>query len=66
VWLEEAATGELAWRGHVTHVIDRQRRYFENLDDIVGFIARYLLDSELDYPQTRGGGADGQSNGRVG
>ena len=44
VWLEETAeeAGRTTWRGHVTHVPSGERRYVQNLDDIVAFIAPYL------------------------
>lgn len=45
VWTEEtSATGGPTLRGHVTHVIDRNRRYVESLDALVEFIAGYLFD----------------------
>ena len=45
VWTEDtSATGGPAMRGHVTHVINRNHRYFENFDALVEFISSYLLD----------------------
>ena len=44
IWLEEMVeeTGQLRWRGHITHVPSNQRQYIEDLDEIKQFIARYL------------------------
>ena len=40
------------WRGHLTHVPSRQRRYIQNLDEIVTIIREYLRDP--DGPPTPG------------
>jgi len=44
IWLEETAEDarRVMWRGHITHVLSRRRRYLKNLDDVVAFIASYL------------------------
>jgi len=44
IWLEETAdeAGQAACRGYLTHVPSGQRRYLWSLDDIPGFIARYV------------------------
>ncbi|MEJ2557400.1 MAG: hypothetical protein P8186_14425 [Anaerolineae bacterium] len=44
IWLEETAeeAGRATWRGHITHVPSGKRRYLQNVDDIVTFIAPYL------------------------
>ncbi len=44
IWLEETALeGERAnWRGHITHVLTRERRYVEQPDDIFLFILPFL------------------------
>ena len=44
VWLEESLedAGEAAWRGHLTHVPDEERRYLQTLDDIIDFVGPYL------------------------
>ena len=44
IWLEEPAHGtrSAVWRGHVTHVLDGERRYFEDLDAVAAFIRPYL------------------------
>ena len=40
IWLEETGGAEGAmWRGHVTHVSDGKRLYFESLDELLTFIA---------------------------
>lgn len=45
MWTEEtSATGGPTLRGHVTHVIDRNRRYVESFDALVEFISSYLLE----------------------
>lgn len=44
IWLEETAveSGTATWRGHITHIPSRERRYIENLDAITQFITYYL------------------------
>jgi hypothetical protein len=45
IWLEEPAD-ELhkgRWRGHITHVPSGERRYLQNLKEIVAFIVPYLV-----------------------
>ena len=44
IWLEETfeETGNARWRGHITHVASRERRYLEDLSDIGIFILPYL------------------------
>ncbi len=44
IWIEETVgeTGRARWRGHVTHVMSGERRYFENLSGIAAFIRPYL------------------------
>ncbi len=44
IWLEDASDefGSARWRGHITHVPSRQRRYVEDLNGISSFIAMYL------------------------
>jgi hypothetical protein len=44
IWIEETVeeAGRATWRGHITHVPTGERRYFQNLGEIVTFIAPYL------------------------
>ena len=44
IWLEETfeEAGEARWRGHITHVPSRERRYLKSLNDIALFILPYL------------------------
>ena len=44
VWLEKTVEedGEVLWRGHITHVQSRERRYFKELSEISDFIVPYL------------------------
>ncbi|MEK6405763.1 MAG: hypothetical protein AABN34_02240 [Acidobacteriota bacterium] len=44
IWLEETAeeAGQAKWRGHITHVPDGVRRYFESLDEISTFVGAYF------------------------
>lgn len=44
IWIEEPAekTGLGRWRGHITHVLTGNRRYFEDLGEVVRFITLYL------------------------
>ncbi len=48
VWLEEAAgdNGPPLWRGHVTHVVDGQRRYFQDPAGLLAFLGQYLAGWE--------------------
>jgi len=39
IWLEEERG---IWRGHITNVHSGERRYFEELSDILDFIAPYV------------------------
>ena len=45
IWLEDEE--QKTWRGHVTHVPDGARRYFENLNEILTFIGAYLQMPEV-------------------
>ena len=45
IWLEDEE--HETWRGHVTHVPDGERRYFESLNDILTFISAYLQMPEV-------------------
>lgn len=44
VWLEETAeeTGRAVWRGSITHVPSGQRKYLQELGEIIAFIRVYL------------------------
>jgi hypothetical protein len=44
VWVEDSPAGGARprWRGHITHVPDEQRRYFERIEPLVEFIVGYL------------------------
>ncbi|MBI3941559.1 MAG: hypothetical protein HY326_00980 [Chloroflexi bacterium] len=44
VWLENAMdeVGHPRWRGYITHIPDNERQYFQHLEDVPPFIARYL------------------------
>lgn len=44
VWLEEtlAETGQVVWRGHITHVPGGERRYLKSLSEVSAFIELYL------------------------
>ncbi len=46
VWVEEAQGKPrlVLWRGHITHVPDGERRYFQTLGDISSFVALYLQE----------------------
>jgi hypothetical protein len=52
VWLEETnrETGQVIWRGHVTHVATRERRYIQTLDAIPAIIAPYLKQMGVKFP----------------
>ena len=44
IWLEEGTEngGQARWRGHITHLLDGERRYIQDLDEIIDFISLYL------------------------
>ena len=44
IWLEETQeeVDSPSWRGHITHVPSKQRRYVENLDGVSSFVSIYL------------------------
>ena len=45
MWLEEVvgdSDTDAIWRGHITHVPDGARRYFESVDALPAFITPYL------------------------
>lgn len=44
IWLEETAeeASRATWRGNITHVPSGERRYVEDLDEIIVFIMPYL------------------------
>lgn len=48
VWREEplANSGESVWHGHITHVQSGQRRYFQQLREIIVFISTYFVRGE--------------------
>ncbi|MBI9044442.1 MAG: hypothetical protein JEZ06_08150 [Anaerolineaceae bacterium] len=50
IWLEETAeeAGKTIWRGRISHVPSNERRYLNDLEDILGFIKTYL--NEIDLP----------------
>jgi hypothetical protein len=45
VWLEqtEEEAGSAAWRGQIRHVMSGEQRSVQCLDDILGFVATYLI-----------------------
>ena len=51
VWLEETSeeSGRAVWRGRVTHVPSHEQRYFQEMDDLLIFIQRYIHSWEGDY-----------------
>lgn len=44
IWVDDpgAGTGQPTWRGHITHVLSKKRRYVNRLTDITTFVAPYL------------------------
>ena len=44
IWIEETRveSDQVLWRGHVTHVPSRTRRYVQDLGDITDFVGHYL------------------------
>ena len=50
VWSEvtDEKTGEVGWRGHITHVPSGKRVYVTDLDEIRRFISAYLVEMGVD------------------
>jgi hypothetical protein len=50
VWLEETAeeAGRAIWRGSITHVPSGQRKYLQELGELVAFIQVYLQTMGVD------------------
>ena len=50
IWLEECAdeSGPAIWRGHITHTLSRERIYFNDLHEILPFIASHLPGRALE------------------
>ncbi len=46
IWLEDDEDGDEkedpTWRGHITHVPSRQRKYIDDMNGITSFISLYL------------------------
>ncbi|HSN74949.1 MAG TPA: hypothetical protein VL334_07635 [Anaerolineae bacterium] len=44
IWIEDTAeeAGQTLWRGHVTHVPSRERRYFQDFETMLAFMKTYL------------------------
>ena len=44
LWIEGVSDdlGTIQWRGHITHLIDEDRRYVETFDQIISFVQGYL------------------------
>jgi hypothetical protein len=46
IWLEETPqeAGRATWRGSITHVFSKERRYLRDLNEIARFIGPYLQE----------------------
>ncbi len=57
IWLEELAeeTGDVNWRGHITHIPSNERLFFENPHDIVAFVVSYLEAVRIRLIKPQGG-----------
>ena len=55
LWLEETAeeTSRATWRGHITHVPSGERRYLQELDEIITFIIPYLEQMGVETQRPR-------------
>lgn len=65
IWLEETdeRSDSSVWRGHVTHVPSRNRRYVDGLQGITDFITIYLEQLGADVGGQSTGPRDGLSEG---
>jgi len=43
IWHEEVGAGRPGWRGHITHVVGNEDRYFDDLETIPEFIRPFLV-----------------------
>jgi hypothetical protein len=50
IWLEEKEADRALWRGHITHVLSGERRYFQSVDDITAFVISYLVRISVEPP----------------
>lgn len=52
VWVEpnDDPAAIPVWRGHITHVVSGERRYFADLTLVITFIQRYLAQMGLADP----------------
>lgn len=57
IWIEETLdeAERLAWRGHITHLPDEERRYVETLHEIAGFIRAWVGDGRGESATDRAG-----------
>lgn len=48
LWIEEiqAESGQIHWRGRVTHVPDGEQRYFEHWESLTAFMLHYLMQTD--------------------
>lgn len=54
IWVEEPAgeMGHPTWRGHITHIPSGDRKYFEDLNEIIPFMNPYLQAIGIDAGST--------------
>jgi hypothetical protein len=52
VWVEDVTlqNGQTIWRGHITHIPSKRRRYFDDYRSLQQFIEAYLQVSDLEDP----------------
>lgn len=52
IWLEETTeeAGRATWRGRIIHVPSGEKRYLQDLNDIIDFITPYLREMGVEYP----------------
>ena len=52
LWLDDRdeVTGQVTWRGHITHVSSSQRQYFDNLSDLIAFLLPYFKAMNIKLP----------------
>ena len=50
IWLEEAPTDGTpgVWRGSIVHLLDKNKVYFSNFEQLVAFIEMYMLKIEIE------------------
>lgn len=52
IWLEDKANPNkrAVWTGHITHVPSGEKKYFQNLWEVIDFMSPYLEEAGIKKP----------------